>query len=115
VYVVRVFGQYMSSVLKREVSQSIANLQHSVKRLAIDNERTYMISPEPQHPPRVETVLSTSRDDFDSVYDILSEIGRGGFSVVYQCRHKESKEIFAVKVVIVVASEIYFFKKNNHF
>ena len=48
--------------------------------------------------PVLEPVLSISRHDFDSSYEKLEEIGRGGFSVVYKCRNRISGEIFAVKV-----------------
>ena len=48
--------------------------------------------------PALESVLSTSRHDFDSAYEKLDEIGRGGFSVVYKCRDRVSGDIFAVKV-----------------
>jgi serine/threonine protein kinase len=49
-------------------------------------------------PPILESVLSTSRVDFDLRYQKLDEIGRGGFSVVYKCRDKETGTIYAVKV-----------------
>ena len=32
-------------------------------------------------------------------YDLLKEIGRGGFSTVYQCRDRDSGATYAVKVV----------------
>ena len=32
-------------------------------------------------------------------YDLLKEIGRGGFSTVFQCRDRDTRDIYAVKVV----------------
>jgi len=52
-----------------------------------------------ERPSGFEPVLSTSRDNFDSSYERLSEIGRGGFSVVYQCKNKFTGEMYAVKVI----------------
>eukprot|EP01034_Spumella_vulgaris_P029397 gene29397-36446_t len=45
------------------------------------------------------TVMSNAKDDFISRYDVIREIGKGGFSTVYQCRHKVTKVDYAVKVV----------------
>ena len=103
--------------LKREVSKSIANLQHSVKRLAIgeqedDTEITSSISPSllnmenEFNVPALEQVLSTSRQDFDETYEKLDEIGRGGFSVVYRCRSRVTGEIFAVKVITFCSGKV---------
>ena len=45
----------------------------------------------------IGSVVATNT--FDSKYDIIKEIGRGGFSVVYQCQNKVTKETYAVKVI----------------
>ena len=45
------------------------------------------------------TVFSSAEDGFESKYDLLEEIGRGGFSVVYRCRDKLTSEIYAVKII----------------
>jgi hypothetical protein len=46
-------------------------------------------------------ILSKLSDDFDVKYEILNhEIGRGGFSIVYKCQNRFTKEIYAVKVSI---------------
>jgi len=47
------------------------------------------------------TVLDTvcARDAFDSQYELGQEIGRGGFSIVCQCRNRASKLDYAVKIV----------------
>jgi hypothetical protein len=44
------------------------------------------------------TVLSTSRDNFHMKYEVMNEIGRGGFSKVYKCRNRQTDGIYAVKV-----------------
>jgi len=40
-----------------------------------------------------------NQSNFLTLYDLLDELGRGSFSVVYECRHKKTKKTFAVKVV----------------
>lgn len=47
------------------------------------------------------SVLSTSSDNFDERYEMLNEVGRGGFSIVYRCRDKLTNEICAVKVTLI--------------
>ena len=44
------------------------------------------------------TILSTASDDFNSKYELVKEIGKGGFSTVYQCRNRIDGGDFAVKV-----------------
>jgi serine/threonine protein kinase len=44
-------------------------------------------------------VMSKSSNDFDDKYEILDEIGKGGFSKVHRCRSRSSGQIFAVKVI----------------
>jgi serine/threonine protein kinase len=53
-----------------------------------------------------QSILSTasSSNDFNSIYEIINEIGRGGFSIVYQCQHRVSKQIYAVKVLSSIFS-----------
>jgi hypothetical protein len=94
---------------KRATSVSVADLhlqtvEDKIKRLAIDrNDQPYMAlslkdpSNSASHAP-ILTVMSSARDDFNSRYDIIREIGKGGFSTVYQCRSKQDGRDFAVKV-----------------
>jgi serine/threonine protein kinase len=53
------------------------------------------------HPtgPPIQSILSNARGDFSSKYELLKEIGRGGFSTVYQCKDRSDGVIYAVKVV----------------
>lgn len=46
----------------------------------------------------IKSILSNARSDFAEKYELMSEIGRGGFSTVYQCRDRLSGIIHAVKV-----------------
>lgn len=46
----------------------------------------------------MKQILSNISDDFNSLYEITEEIGRGGFSVVYKCKNKINNQIYAVKV-----------------
>ena len=89
-----------SKPYKREVSLSIADLRNSVKRLAMEEDASAItndnvpknvlpnlrinVNPEPP----ILTVFSSAEDGFESKYEILNEIGKGGFSVVYRCRDK---------------------------
>lgn len=82
----------MSAVKKRETSVSVVDLRNTVKRLAISSEEMNGSQP-------IVSVFSAAHDNFEAKYEKLNEIGRGGFSVVYQCREKISGNIFAVKVV----------------
>lgn len=94
---------------KRATSVSVADLhlqtvEDNIKRLAIDkNNQPHMAlslrdpSGGTSHAP-ILTVMSSARDDFNSRYDIVREIGKGGFSTVYQCRSKADGRDFAVKV-----------------
>jgi len=47
------------------------------------------------------TVLDTvcARDAFDVKYELGGEIGRGGFSVVCQCRNRQTGRDYAVKII----------------
>jgi hypothetical protein len=95
---------------KRATSVSVADLhlqtvEDKIKRLAIDkNNQPHMAlslrepSGGTSHAP-ILTVMSSARDDFSSRYDIVREIGKGGFSTVYQCRSKAEGKDFAVKVM----------------
>eukprot|EP00605_Chrysophyceae_sp_TOSAG23-4_P001256 GSChrysophyteH1.ASY1.ANO1.1367.1 assembled CDS len=50
---------------------------------------------------RKGTVLDklSSAETFYSKYEVIKEIGRGGFSKVYQCRSLETQEYYAVKMI----------------
>jgi hypothetical protein len=93
--------------LKRETSTTVSDLHlstfsDSIKRLAISCEGQPTMAFRIQHPEQtttsVLTVLSKASDDFHGRYDIIREIGKGGFSTVYQCRSKQSGVDYAVKV-----------------
>ena len=45
------------------------------------------------------SILSNATEDFASKYDLIQEIGRGGFSTVFKCKEKATEQIFAVKVI----------------
>ena len=47
----------------------------------------------------IKSILSHARSDFNDKYELMSEIGRGGFSTVYQCKDRENGVIYAVKVI----------------
>jgi serine/threonine protein kinase len=38
---------------------------------------------------------------FEQEFEVMREIGRGGFGVVYECRNKVLDKEYAVKVVIL--------------
>jgi hypothetical protein len=90
-------------VNKRGISISVSdlhmsNMSDSIKRLAIarDGHPSPSIAPPREQP--VLSVMSNARDDFNTRYEIIREIGKGGFSTVYQCRHRGTGLDYAVKV-----------------
>lgn len=119
-------GRHRAMALKREISKSLANLHNSVKRLHIDDtvidleedssffgehksehhinySITSPMEPSlkfaaPEHHP-LTSVVSRAGADFGAKYEIQQEIGRGGFSVVYQCRSIVSGKSYAVKII----------------
>jgi hypothetical protein len=96
---------------KRVNSVSVTELQtlsESIKRFAISVDGKGKI---PLSPPNskimslkmptqsnVVSIMSDAKENFSENYNILEEIGRGGFSTVFKCQSKQSKEIYAVKV-----------------
>ena len=90
---------------------SIADLRDSVKKLAMEEDREN--TPPPVILPNsglkinsssataapIITVFSSAEDGFDSKYEMLNEIGKGGFSVVYRCRDRQTGTDYAVKVI----------------
>ena len=98
------------NVKKRETSISVADLRDDVKRMAISKSTANVIeadqsSTNMNNNKPITTVFSTAGADFDSKYEKLAEIGRGGFSVVYKCKECSSGEIFAVKVIYMYIYE----------
>ena len=96
--------------IKREISASVANL-HEFKRLALSSDRSQEMKmdssdSEDQHVTNtrinvhssVTSVMSHANVNFEEQYQCLGEIGRGGFSTVYQCRNRNNNQIYAVKV-----------------
>ena len=47
----------------------------------------------------ISSILSQAKTNFFSKYELMQEIGRGGFSTVHQCQDKDSGAMYAVKVV----------------
>lgn len=104
----------MTSQNKRENSVSLSDLQvlsERIKRCAISVDGTVQvqrghsnINMSVQMPPEdsdVIHIMSTSKSNFTDVYQLLGEIGRGGFSTVFRCKHLISQQIYAVKVASV--------------
>lgn len=97
--------------LKRETSTTVSDLQlstfsDSIKRLAISCEGQPTMALRIEHPDQTPTsfltVLSKASDSFHGRYEIIREIGKGGFSTVYQCRNKQSGMDYAVKVSCIL-------------
>lgn len=70
---------------------------------AVSQNRVAKDSPAPENRVKatgapIKSILSNARSDFTEKYELLSEIGRGGFSTVYQCQDKASGILYAVKV-----------------
>ena len=101
--------------LKRELS-SMNSMAESIKRLALSQDGHAVRADQAfsgslpslensSSGMRLETVMSTAKENFNGKYDTLREIGRGGFSVVYQCRNRASGVDYAVKVSTVSLKE----------
>ena len=112
--------------VKREISTSVVNLQE-FKRLAVstgskpsfdsifdtsreminqDGARNQLVNVPQNQSQNVLTVMSAAGTDFDSQYEKIREIGRGGFSTVFQCKNRSSGHPYAVKVSLFY---VYFF------
>lgn len=97
----------MDHVKKRETSVSTADLHNSVKRLAISastaqeplpGSNAHIVNTSGAN--KLNTVLSVANDiNFESKYELMQEIGRGGFSVVYKCRERATSIVYACKIV----------------
>ncbi len=94
---------------KRATSTSVADLhlqtvEDKIKRLAIDKNNQPYMALNIKDPSKIVgnapilTVMSSAQDDFNGRYEIIREIGKGGFSTVYQCRSKHDGKDYAVKV-----------------
>lgn len=107
--------------VKREISTSNMNsMSDSMKRLAVSHDGhpipqqpnqesapkgLTLKMPTPDNSRPILSVMSNAQDDFMSRYDIIGEIGKGGFSTVYHCRKKNTNEEYAVKVRIIILYE----------
>lgn len=97
----------MNNSLKREISTSVSE---SIKRLKINNGRPMPLTIRyPSNNQPITTVMSNARDDFGQRYEIIKEVGKGGFSTVYQCRNRQTGVDYAVKVRSTKLSIIIFF------
>jgi serine/threonine protein kinase len=47
----------------------------------------------------IEKNVQFNTNDPRESYDIISQIGVGGFSAVYQVKHKQTGEIYALKYI----------------
>ncbi len=94
--------------LKREISTSVSDLHlatvsDSIKRLKIAKDGIAVPMPLTIRKPTESSsnlvhVMSSARDDFAQRYEIIREVGKGGFSTVYQCRNRQTRVDYAVKV-----------------
>jgi serine/threonine protein kinase len=98
--------------VKRETSTAVADLHmnslpDSIKRLAMSQDghpetALHIHNPESLNSNftgGIVTVMSNAQEDFRGKYDVIRELGKGGFSTVYQCRERATGADFAVKVV----------------
>lgn len=97
--------------LKREISTSVSDLHlatvsDSIKRLKIAKDGIAVPMPltirKPTESSNLVHVMSSARDDFAQRYEIIREVGKGGFSTVYQCRNRQTGADYAVKVSPIV-------------
>lgn len=50
-------------------------------------------------PKSLERVLSSAETNFEGKYEMLGQIGKGGFSQVHRCKHLITGDTYAVKVI----------------
>ncbi len=102
---------HTSSKFKRETSVSVSDLQlnsavDSIKRLELAHDGIPITMNVPlthvtEAPSQtILTIMSNARDDFNAKYELMREIGRGGFSTVFQCRERmNTNNVYAVKII----------------
>ena len=86
----------------------MTSMSDSIKRLAISQDGHPQAALSVKNPANITaplhggilTVMSSAQDDFSSKYSLVREIGKGGFSTVYQCKEKGTGIDYAVKVTI---------------
>jgi hypothetical protein len=108
-----------SDSLKRELSTYpetiMTHVTESLKRLAVSKDGHAVVQDQADHQTtsttvnngnssgsgggKLVSVMSSAKENFYIKYEIIREIGKGGFSIVYQCRDKVTKKDFAAKVV----------------
>jgi hypothetical protein len=89
--------------IKRELSYSTSTDHHltdSIKRLKINRGEMTLSLKKPSENSALVSVMSSARDDFSQRYEIVKEVGKGGFSTVYQCRNRATGLDYAVKVSV---------------
>lgn len=110
--------------IKREISISVSDLQlnsvsDSIKRLAISKDghpdMALSIRNPDSLPMPITTVLSNARDGFQTKYEFIREIGKGGFSIVYQCKNKQTGVDYAVKVSFFSSYILFFLSFLSNF
>ena len=89
------------SNFKRANSVTVTELQFlsQFKRCAISLNGKAVTPRKNDRDNTMISVLSSSKQNFTDIYNVLDEIGRGGFSTVYRCQNKLNSETHAVKVI----------------
>jgi hypothetical protein len=96
--------------IKRELSYSRSTDHHltdSIKRVKINRPEMTLSLRKPSENYPLVSVMSSARDDFSQRYEIVKEVGKGGFSTVYQCRNRATGLDYAVKVGSAFFSFVY--------
>jgi hypothetical protein len=87
-------SSYTSSNDSHDSNMAAFNESHKMSQFSLNM---------PQAGNPIVSIMSQANANFDGKYEILNEIGRGGFSVVHRCRDRSSGEMFAVKVLLLCA------------
>jgi hypothetical protein len=101
---VRFKKYFMNIHLKRETSTSVNDLHSATvsdtnKKIKVNHARPMPLAVRrPSENQPILTVMSNAHDDFGQRYEIIKEVGKGGFSTVYQCRNRQTGIDYAVKV-----------------
>lgn len=79
--------------MKRGISKSYSRFKESIKRLAKGS------SNKDKDGEIVATVTPDGDDWFDNNFEMMEQIGKGGFATVFVCKKRGTDNKYAVKVV----------------
>ena len=83
--------------MKRRVSKGFSRLRESIKKITIRKSRDQGGLVDENG--GINVSAGADGDWFDENFEVMEQIGKGGFATVYRCKKRGSEEKYAVKVV----------------